>query len=280
MILFLMNFKKTLTALILLVSTTSCIFLSKSQVAKKNDQEAISIVAVKILYNGKVETKNHGMLGFCQLRFKDENDDSVKFRNDEHYEFYMLKSASGRVMLESMRCMHHIIPLIYLKYREVDFTDFAFQARGGFINYVGHITINYRPKGFRLIDLLGLGGLKADETGKIEVKVEDRIDGVITFLNLYYPELRALPLTKSILTDPTNLKPNIKPEAYQPAPVFSPPMNNNIAPMPAPIPNAPAQAPNYAPYYSQYPGLSLTPYYDPYKNQAPRPYAEPLPDTY
>ncbi len=255
-----------------LFSLSSCIFLSRSDIIKQNNSEAIAIFSLEIIYDGKPEVRNHGIAGFCQVRFHNGEFDSVKFRSEENSKFYFLKDEPGKITLNNLRCMHHVVPLLYLKNRNVDLTNWAFMAHEGFINYVGHITISYRPVGFGPADVFGLGSIQYDEKGKIDVRVEDKIDDTISFLRQNYPELGNIPITKSLLEDIADLKQNKKPEIYNasasfqksPEPLVVQP--TQLQP-PPPLQNTnPYIRHDYDPY--QHPG-SMMPYYNPYQNQGP-----------
>lgn len=240
----------------------SCILLSRSDIINHDESETISLVSLEIIYDGKHETRNHSPSGFCQVRFHDDEFNAVKFRNEEHSPFYFLKTEPGRIILEEMKCMHHVIPLFYLKNRKIDLSEWGFVAHKGFVNYIGHVVITYRPKGFHGLDLFALGGIKTDRSGKFEVRVEDRIDDAVIFLNRNYPELKNVPVTKSLLTDISQIKYNVKPEAYKIG-----------APKPAPAP-APTEVKKEEtvstyeanPYYTPLPPQA-TPYENPYQTQ-------------
>lgn len=233
----------------------SCIFLSRSALIDHDESEAISIFSLEVIYDGKPETRNSGITGFCQVRFQNEEFERVKFRSEKKSKFHFLKNEPGKMTLENMHCMHHVVPLLYLKNRHVDLSMWVFRAHSGFINYAGHITINYRSSGFKAVDLFGLGGVKRDEEGKVDVRVEDRIDDAVSFINQNYPELKNIPFNKSLLKDIVDLKHDEKPENYTIKPQ---------APTEAPR----AHDPNiyFDPYRSP---QAMAPYYNPYENQGP-----------
>ena len=193
----------------------SCIFLSRSDIIKKDNSEAVSFFSLEVIYDGEIEKRNSGLAGFCQVSFHDDNFDNVKFRREKNSSIYFLKNKPGRTILYNMRCLRHIVPILYLKNRKVDLSSWGFWAHQGFINYLGHITITYRSSGFGPKDLFALGGITDDGFGKVDVRIEDNIDDAIVFLNHHYPDLRNVPITKSLLIDIADIKPEARPEAYK-----------------------------------------------------------------
>jgi len=272
-----MKFLKILSALALLLITNSCIFLSKSAIINADPDEAISIVGVRIINDGKLQTSNTGPFSFCQVRFVDEQFEDIKFRNGGSIRFYILKSNPGKVTLDTMTCMDHKIPLIYLKHRHVrfaDYEDMIFKAQSGVINYAGDIEIDYTPWGFRMIDLLALGGNKFDTKGTIKIKVEDRMEEARAYLLEYYPELlQKYQLVKSAIGDLTKKPASSTPAA--PAAPAAAPAASNSAPTVAPTPtNSPPTQNYYSPgYYSSQPAPQHTPNHNQY--YAPSPYYSP-----
>jgi hypothetical protein len=193
----------------------SCILLSRSDILKKDTSEVVSLLSLEVIYDGEVEKRNSGFAGFCQVSFHDGNFDNVKFRNEKNSSIYFLKNEPGRTILYNMKCLRHIVPILYLKNRKVDLSSWGFWAHQGFINYLGHITITYRSSGFGPKDLFALGGISDDGSGKVDVRIEDNIDDAIVFLNHHYPELKNVPITKSLLIDIADIKPETIPEAYK-----------------------------------------------------------------
>lgn len=242
---------------------TSCIFLSRSDLVNFNNKdETISVISVKIIYEGKPENRDHGIMGFCQLRFHDDNIEPIKFRHEEGTSYYVLKSESGKIMADQLSCLHHIIPIFYLKHRRFDLTNWAFWAHRNYINYLGHITITYKPSGFGLHDVFGLGGTKYDDNGKLEIRSEDRIDDAISFINSNYPEFKGIPFTKSFLDDIAKINPATKPETYVPGAVKAVEVTKpveTVAPA-ATKPEPTKPNPYYTPYQSE-----TTPYINPYQ---------------
>ncbi|MBU6140597.1 MAG: hypothetical protein KGP29_03445 [Proteobacteria bacterium] len=247
----------------------SCIFLSRSDIVKQDESKAIAIFSLEVIYDGKPETRHRGIAGFCQVRFHNNEFEDVKFRSEKNSKFYFLKEAPGKITLNKMNCMHHVVPLLYLKNRSVDLSNWAFMAHPGFINYAGHITVSYRPAGFGARDLFGLGGLRYDLQGRVDVRIEDKIDDAISFMRLNYPELANIPVTKSLLEDIADLKHNKKAEIYNASAQIkqsSPTITPTIQPAPLPQNFNPYLNNSYDPY--QHP-QSVMPYYNPYQNQGP-----------
>lgn len=247
-----------------LLSLCSCIFLSRSSIVNHDrEEEVISVFSLEIIYDGKIEKKHSGLSGFCQFRFHDEEIEPIKFRREDDSKFYLLKSHSGKTMADSLNCAHYIIPLFYLKHRRVDMTYWAFWAHQGYVNYLGHIVINYKPSDFGARDLFALGGLKYDNSGKITVRVEDRVEEASSFIRRNYPELKNIPLTKSFLDDVSNIKSNTKPEAYDPNAVQAIPTASNILPKATETQTTISNNPYYTPYQP----TSDSSYYNPYENK-------------
>ena len=237
----------------------SCILLSRSDIIKKDTSEVVSLLSLEVIYDGEVEKRNSGFAGFCQVSFHDGNFDNVKFRNEKNSSIYFLKNEPGRTILYNMKCLRHIVPILYLKNRKVDLSSWGFWAHQGFINYLGHITITYRSSGFGPKDLFALGGISDDKFGKVDVRIEDNIDDAIVFLNHHYPELRNVPITKSLLMDISDIKADVKPEAYRAG------VERRVA-MPQPIPAAQqiSNPYNTNPYYAPF-QQSEPHYLNPYK---------------
>ncbi len=249
-----------------LLSLCSCIFLSRSSIINHNpEEEVISVFSLEIIYDGKVEKKHSGLSGFCQLRFHDDEIEPIKFRREGDSKFYILKSQSGKTMADSLNCAHYVIPLFYLKHRRVDLTYWAFWAHPGYVNYLGHIVINYKPSDFGTRDLFALGGLKYDTGGKLDVRVEDRVEEASAFLRRNYPELKNIPLAKSFFDDVLNIKPDKKPEAYDPNAAPTIPASNN-QPKTTDT-QTKIQPASTNPYYTPYQPTSSSSYYNPYEHK-------------
>jgi len=242
----------------------SCASLSRSSVINHNQKdEVISIVSVEIIYDGEPEPSSGGIGGFCRLLFHDHYEvNLLKFRHEKNSAFYVIKSEPGKMLVDSLVCKHPAIPLIPSKNRKIDLTHFAFWAAPGYVNYLGHIVINYKPSEFNFLDLFGLGGLKADGEGKFDVRIEDRVDDAVNFLSKNYPELKNISLTKSFIEDISSLKPNTKPEAYSPT--------KNSAPPPKvsePISTTTNSPESSNPYYTPQQNSPAVTYFNPYENQ-------------
>lgn len=218
-------------------------------------------MSLEIIYDGEPEKRDHGIAGFCQMLFHDSEINLVKFRHEKDSSFYMLKSEPGEIVADRLNCMHHIIPLLYLKHRRIDLTYWAYWAHPGHINYLGHVTINYKPAEFGPRDLIALGGLKYDRVGKVDVRVEDRAEEAVSFLAKNYPELKNMPLAKSFLEDISKIKPNSAPEIYSPSPT---PVSATTTTTPNPATPSPQNA---NPYYTPYQAPQGTTYYNPYEHQ-------------
>jgi hypothetical protein len=161
--------------------------------------------------------------------------------------------------------MHQIVPLLYTKNRKIDLTYFAFWAHPGYVNYLGHVVINYKSSGLTTADLFGLGGLGNDSAGKIEVRVEDRTEDALIFLSKNYPELKNIPLTKSFLDDISKIKPDTKPEAYSAKKDLTPIKANETTQVTTAAINPETQSSN--PYYVPQDQSVAAGYYNPYENQ-------------
>lgn len=207
--------RKIFTIFICLM-TSSCIFLSRSAIINPDNLEAVTLVSIEIIYDGKQEKRDSGFVGHCQLRFHDLEFNSVRYRREKNSKFFFLKSDSPKIYLDTLNCMHNIVPLFYLKNRKIDVSRYAFVTHEDYINYAGHIVINYKPRPFSLIDLFGLGGASFDEKGKFTVRIEDRIDDAIRFIEKEYPELASKPINKALIQDIADIKPNQKPNPYTP----------------------------------------------------------------
>ncbi len=207
--------RKIFTVFICLFSS-SCIFLTRSAIINPGDLEAVSLFSIEIIYDGKPEKSDSGFTGNCRLKFHDLEFNNVRYRHEKNSKFFFSKSESPKIYLDTMSCSHNIVPLFYLKNRKIDVSRYGFVTHQNYINYIGHIVINYKPRNFGLADLFGLGGVFFDETGKYTVRIEDRIDDAIKFIKKEYPELASKPITKSLIMDITDIKPNQKPEPYSP----------------------------------------------------------------
>lgn len=228
-------------------------------------------MSLEINYDETLETRRDGIFGFCRIFFHDYELDLLKSRYEKNYSqgknysFHVIKSEPGKMMADNLSCMHQIIPLLYVKNRKIDLTYFAFWAHPGYVNYLGHIVINYKPSGFATADLFALGGLKNDGAGKIDVRVEDRVEDALIFLSKNYPELKNIPLTKSFLDDISKIKPSTKPEAYSPKKDLPPVAVSEVAPPATAAINSSAQ--NSNPYYMPKDESLTANYYNPYENQ-------------
>lgn len=209
-------------------------------------------MSLEIIYDGESEKRSSGIGGFCRIFFHDYDVDLLKFRHEENSSFYIIKGETGKMMADHLSCMHHVVPFLHMKNRKFDLTYLAFWAHPGYINYLGHVTINYKPSGFEVLDLFALGGLKYDNDGKLDFRVEDRADDAVKFLSKNYPELKNIPLTKSFLDDVSKIKPDNKPEAYSLTKNLAPPKINDSTSQPVSAPDTPTTSATESsnPYYT------------------------------
>jgi hypothetical protein len=192
---------KFLVALSIL-SSTSCSSLSKSQILNSKKTEAISVLELKILYNGIEEKRNSGLIGECHLVFGSDNG-SVKSSNDDDYSFYVIKTKPGIIKVKALKCSNWII---YFKNRHLNLGDLEFIAKPDHINYLGNLVINYEPRGFGFLDIIGLGGITNDNKGSFDIKIYDNTEKSINFLKEYYPELRHRNVLKSMIHQHKNIQ--------------------------------------------------------------------------
>lgn len=229
----------------------SCSLTRSSIVNSDPTNDAIAILSIKFVYNGQSEPID----GKCYIRFRDEDAEPLKVRHEKNSSIYIIKSERGRIIAESVRCSHYEL-------RNFDISEWIYFAHPGFINYAGHVTIDYRASEFTARDVFGLGGLQNDSKGKVEIRVEDRIEDIVDFIDQHYPELKNRPITKSFFDDVLKINPANKPEAYNPSPpktAEAPKATSQPA-----IENSANQSSN--PYYTPYQQTNTAPYLNPYNN--------------
>jgi|APGre2960657423_1045063.scaffolds.fasta_scaffold01584_4 hypothetical protein len=173
----------------------SCSTLNKSQILNSKKTEAISVLELKILFNGVEEKRNSGLIGECHLVFA-SNSGSVKSTNDDDYSFYVIKTKPGIVKIKALKCSNWIV---YFKNRHLSLGDLEFNAKPDHINYLGNLVINYEPRGFGLPDVLGLGGITNDNESSFDIKIYDNTLKSVNFLKEHYPELKNRNVLKSII---------------------------------------------------------------------------------
>ncbi|MBM3579705.1 MAG: hypothetical protein FJX34_02905 [Alphaproteobacteria bacterium] len=201
-----------------------------SLTANKEEFKTYSLISVKIIYDGE-EKKNEA----CKISLRDTEFNNVKFRHEKNSEFFLVESKPGKITLNYMRCG------LILKINSVNLNDWGFFAHPDFVNYLGHVTIIYQP----------------DSNENLEIKITDKIDEASHFLSKNHPELKNIPLGKSLLVDVAKVKPSDKPKPYSattPTPP-SPPAN--------PVATT-TETPN--PYYTPPTPSATVPYRNPYKN--------------
>jgi len=192
---------KFLVALSIL-SSTSCSSLSKSQILNSKKTEAISVLELKILFNGIEEKRNSGLIGECHLVFGNDNG-LVRYSNDDDYSFYVIKTKLGIIKVKALKCSNWII---YFKNRHLNLGDLEFIAKPDHINYLGNLVINYEPRGFGFLDIIGLGGITNDNKGSFDIKIYDNTEKSVNFLKEYYPELRHRNVLKSMIHQHKNIQ--------------------------------------------------------------------------
>lgn len=262
----LMKFFRKIPSLSILFCLCSCIYLSRSSIVKHDVSEVISVLEVKIFNNKKLQTSSKGLGNNCYLRFLDENFNRVKLRNKENVFFYILKSKPGTVRFYKMKCQEHIVPLLNLRIRTVNLDNWVFNAKPGFINYAGSITIDYDPQKFMIPDLFGFGGFNVDSQGIVKLKVEDRITELQDFLRKTYPEFSHYRIIRSFVHDSADSE-SEKIANLPPVPVSGPQI------LPKSIPQNPYQRQipsmrNSGYYYNT---QQYNPYENYYGNQTPYP---------
>jgi hypothetical protein len=185
-----------------LFSCTSCSSLSKSQIINSKKTEAISVLELKILYNEIEEKRNSGLIGECHLVFGSDNG-SVKFSNNDDYSFYVIKTKPGIVKIKALKCSNWIV---YFKNRHLNLGELEFNAKPDHINYLGNLVINYEPRGFGFLDIIGLGGIINDSNASFDIKIYDNTEKSVNFLKEFYPELRYRNVLKSMIHQHKNTK--------------------------------------------------------------------------
>ncbi|MFM2200117.1 MAG: hypothetical protein RL769_170 [Pseudomonadota bacterium] len=193
-------------AIITLVFASSCSSLSKSQILNTRKTEAISVLELKILFDGIEEKSNSGIFGECHLIFSDKNG-RVKSSNSDDYSFYMIKTKPGIIKIDALKCSNWTW---YYKNRYLDLSGLEFIAKSDHINYLGNLVINYEPRSFGFLDIFGLGGAVNDSKGAYDIKVYDNIERSINFLKEYYPELKYKNVLRSVIHQQKNNKAKLK----------------------------------------------------------------------
>lgn len=202
-----MKFLKKFSTLISLLLVCSCIYLSKWSITHYNESKyVISVMKVRILYNGELQKKSNGLGNWCRINFTDGSFDSLKHRNKDNVFYYLVKSNPGIVRFKRLKCRKHIIPYLILEKRRIYLDRWVFDAKPGYINYVGDLTIDYRPHDFMVADIFSLGALKPDYGGSVNIIVNDNINDVRRFLNTHYPEFRNKQILRSFPYDPAQEK--------------------------------------------------------------------------
>ena len=174
--------------------------------------KVFSIISVNYFYKNQPLFKNSKIK--CEIEFYDDYKQKVISKIDENSSYIILASSPGKVFLENIKCSRHSIPLIYgaSRYKIVD--DMGFLAHQGFVNYVGALNLYYYPTLFKFLDIFNLSKLSNDTSGTLDIKVNDNIFDALNFINSRFTDIYHLKLTKSLLEDRINLKPNDTPEVY------------------------------------------------------------------
>lgn len=193
-------------ALISLSLAYSCSSLSKSQILNVRKTEAISVLELKIMYDGDEEKSNSGVFGECHLIFSDKNG-RVKSSNNDDYSFYMIKTKPGVIKIDALKCSNWTW---YYKNRYLDLSGLEFIAKSDHINYLGNLVINYEPRSFGFLDIFGLGAIINDKKGEYDIKVYDNVERSINFLKEYYPELKYKNVLRSVIHQQKNNKAKLK----------------------------------------------------------------------
>lgn len=257
------RFALILFALFLL---TSCSSLRRSDVVNKDKSEVFSLISLKIIYDGKQEDESQGSSKLCKVGFRDGDFNEIETYHEKDTNFYLIKHEPGKITLTTLKCLENVIPIFYVKSRKVNLYDWGFWSHPNYLNYIGNVTIKYRPKGFRPIDLFALGGVWFDSTGLLEVKVEDKIDDVVKFIKHSYPELKTIPIARNLLTDPGRIQPEKKVEPYLLKSSQKKVKNRSLT-----TPPIDKQSPfNYRPsiYYRPPPYSAKVPYSNPYATRS------------
>ncbi len=161
---------------------------------------------VKILYDGTLQTNSKGIGNWCRINFTDNDFDILKHRNSDDVFYYIIKSKPGIVRFKRVKCRKHLIPYLVLEKRRIYLDRWVFNARPGYINYVGDLTIDYKPHDFMIADIFSLGALKPDYSGSVNIIANDNINDVRRFLNIHYPEFRHKKILRSFPYDPSKEK--------------------------------------------------------------------------
>lgn len=188
--------------LISLLFAQSCSSLSKSKIINTKQNEAISVLELKIIIDDKEEKDNSGIFGECHLVFGEDNG-NVKFNNSKNYSFYIFKTNTGVIKIKGLKCSNWGY---YFKNRYLSLGDLEFIVKPNRINYLGNLVINYESRGFGFLDIFGLGAIVNDNKGSFDIKIYDNIEKSIGFLREFYPELKARKVSKSLVHQAKNYK--------------------------------------------------------------------------
>lgn len=199
------NFAKNLL-IIFILSATSCSSLTRLEILKTHKTEAISVLELKIMYDGVEEKNNSGLFGECHLIFSDKNG-RVKSSNRDDYSFYIIKTKPGIIKIDALKCSNWTW---YYKNRYLDLGGLEFVAKNDNLNYLGNLVINYEPRGFGFLDIFGLGGTIKDYKGAYDIKVYDNIERSINFLKEHYYELKHKNVLRSVIKQQKNGKAKLK----------------------------------------------------------------------
>ena len=174
--------------------------------------KVFSIISVNYFYNNQPLFKNSKIK--CEIEFYDDYKQKVISKIDENSNYIILASNPGKVFLDNIKCSRHSIPLIYGASRFKIVDDMGFLAHQGYVNYVGELNLYYYPTLFKFLDIFNLSRLSNDDSGTLKIKVNDNIFEALNFINSRFKNIYHLKLTKSLLEDRHNLKPNDAPEIY------------------------------------------------------------------
>jgi len=174
--------------------------------------KVFSVISVNYFYKNQTLFKNSKIK--CEIEFYDDYKQKVISKIDENSNYIILASNPGKIFLENIKCSRHSIPLIYGASRFKTVDNMGFVAHQGFVNYVGELNLYYYPTLFKFLDIFNLSKLSNDISGTLDIKVNDNIFDALNFINSRFRNIYHLKLTKSLLEDSHNLKPNDVPEIY------------------------------------------------------------------
>ena len=203
---------KIIILFLILINPLEAYCQEASNLSIFDKNKVFSIISVNYFYNNQPLFKNSKIK--CELEFYDDYKQKVISKIDENSNYIILASNPGKVFLENIKCSSHSIPLIYgaSRYKIVD--DMGFLAHQGYVNYIGELNLYYYPTLFKILDIFNLSKLSNDNNGSLDIKVYNNIFEALNFINSRFKNIYHLKLTKSLLEDRHNLKPNDPPVVY------------------------------------------------------------------